>query len=115
MKRVEIKFTMNVPTEINVVQDIVLNICSGSDLYKEIVLVVTAVVLPLRDVEHVLWFWSVEHSSINRPQSTEDPEQRTLPTAVWTSDQHIHPFIHLKSHREHTFSKQRMKIKQRTS
>ncbi len=61
-----------------------------------VVLVVTVEVLPLWDVEHVLWFWTVQHSSINRPKSTEDPEQRTLPAAVWTRDQHIHPLIHLR-------------------
>lgn len=60
------------------------------------VVVAETAVLPLRDVEHVLWFGAVQHSSINRPQSAEDPEQRTLPAAVWTSDQHIHPFIHLR-------------------
>lgn len=60
---------------------------------------IVAVVVPLWDVEHVLWFWAVQDSSINWPQSTEDSKQRTLPAAVWTRDQHIHALVHLR-HRE---------------
>lgn len=63
------------------------------------ILVPTVVVVPLWDVEHVLWFWAVQDSSINRPQSTEDPKQWALPAAIWTRDQHIHALIHLR-HRE---------------
>lgn len=51
--------------------------------------------LPLWDVEHVLGVGPVQRSSVHRPQSAEDPEQRTLPTAVWTCYQHIHALIHL--------------------
>lgn len=69
----------------------------GSTTVAAVVLTVVAV--PLWNVEHVLWFWTVQDSSIYRPQSTEDPEQRTLPTAIWTRDQHIHALVHLR-HRE---------------
>lgn len=69
--------------------------------------VVTAEALPLWDVEHVLWFWTAQNSSINGPKPTEDPKQRTLPAAVRTRDQHIHPFIHLRRTQKIQFETER--------
>ena len=79
-----------------------MSLRSLSDSDTVVIFVVIVVLVPLWDVEHVLWFWSVKNSSINGPQSTEDPEQRTLPTAIWTCDQHVHPFIHLTYTHTHT-------------
>ena len=51
--------------------------------------------VPLGDVEHAVWRRFVKDPSIDRPEATQDPEQRTLPTSVGTCYQQMQPLLQL--------------------
>lgn len=54
------------------------------------------VCIPLRDVEHMFRRGFVQPAAVDRPQAAEDPEERTLPTAVRPCDQQMHILLHLE-------------------